>query len=126
MHLSFTRLNSDGSEVVGQAWVAITGKLAGKSSTLVVLNSGIHSYSALGSTLHLTLRRSVQYTHYREFQRSEQEGRLYLDQGLFQERLRIHLFDGSLNSDEIEKALADFRFPAQFLMDSARVKPQFT
>lgn len=111
--------DADGAEVVGQAWTAITGKLDGRDHTLVIINSGIHSFDATDDTLHLTLRRSVQSTHYGEFQRSEEDGRIYLDQGEFSETLRIIPMNGKLNKGAIEKLSQEFQFKAVALIDTA-------
>jgi len=109
---------TDGSEVPGHSWCALSGKLNGKSYNIGIINSGIYSFDAVDNTIHLTLRRSVQAPHYNELQYSEEQGKKFLDQGTFTEQLRIIMWEGEWDSAFISKASSEFQLKSYVLMDT--------
>ncbi|OGV39216.1 MAG: hypothetical protein A2020_11285 [Lentisphaerae bacterium GWF2_45_14] len=80
---------TDGNEVPGHSWCSISGKLKDNSYSVGIINDGIYSFDVIDAIIHVTLRRSVQYTHYGECKQSEESGITYLDQGHFSHKIRI-------------------------------------
>lgn len=119
-HMPFESIErkANDSEVPGHSWCALSGKLNGKDYNIGVINSGIHSFDAINNTIHLTLRRSVQGPRYNEMQYSEEQGKKFLDQGAFSEKLRIIMWEGEWDSAFISKAALEFQFPGYVLMDT--------
>lgn len=114
IEMPFSRVSrkADGHEVPGHSWCALSGKLAQKPYTVGVINKGISSFDAKASALHLTLRRSVQYTHYGDLKQSEENGIRYLDHGYFCHEIRI--IPSSVKAQEfpMERYAQEFNMPA--------------
>ncbi len=54
----------DGRERPGGAWKAMTGRIGGRRATLGISDTMTHGYSAVGSTLMLSLLRTAIYAHH--------------------------------------------------------------
>lgn len=112
--MPFSRVSrkADGHEVPGHSWCALSGKLAQKPYTVGVINKGISSFDAKDSSLHLTLRRSVQFTHYGDLKQSKENGIRYLDHGYFCHEIRIISRSAKIPEFPMERYAQEFNTPA--------------
>ncbi len=109
----------NGGEEPGQDWLAVKGRIGGKTCALGVVNDSTYAYDCLDGLLRLTCVRSAPYAEHDPFKLPDDFPGPYLDQGWQERRFWLIPADGSYTGLNLHRRSEELQAPAEYVMDSA-------
>jgi alpha-mannosidase len=116
---SATERAPDGGEEPCQDWLAVEGRIEGKTYALGVVNDSTYGYDCLDGLLRLTCVRSAPYAEHDPLKRPADFEGPYLDQGWQERRFWLVPGKGSYTRLNLHRRAEELQAPAEHVMDSA-------
>jgi alpha-mannosidase len=116
---SVTERVADGGEEPGQDWLAVEGRIDGKTYALGVVNDSTYGYDCLDGLLRLTCVRSAPYAEHDPVKRPADYEGPYLDQGWQERRFWLVPGKGDYGRLNLHRQAEELQAPAEHMMDSA-------
>jgi alpha-mannosidase len=116
---SVTERAPDGGEEPGQDWLAVEGRIDGKTYALGVVNDSTYGYDCLDGLLRLTCVRSAPYAEHDPVKRPADYEGPYLDQGWQERRFWLVPGKGVYTGLNLHRRAEELQAPAEHVMDSA-------
>jgi alpha-mannosidase len=102
---------TNGHEMPGQRWIDVTGKRAGASYGLAVINDAKYGYSVEASDLRVSIARSAVYAHHRPAIVDPAVEHLWQDQGVQTFRMLLAPHRGEWQDAGVVRAAEEFVAP---------------
>jgi len=114
-----TERTAGGGEEPCQDWLAVEGKLAGKTYAIGVVNDSTYGYDCLDGLLRLTCLRSAPFAEHDPIRTPSDYDGPYLDQGWQERRFWLLAAKGPYSRLRLHRLAEELQSPAEYVMDGA-------
>lgn len=114
-----TERMADGGEEPGQDWLAVEGRLGGKTYAIGVVNDSTYGYDCLDGLLRLTCLRSAPFAEHDPIKTPADHDGPYLDQGWQERRFWLLAAKGPYSRLHLHRLAEELQSPAEYVMDGA-------
>jgi len=119
MPYSIENRPADGTELPGQSWSAVAGKLQGADYTVTLANEASTSFDCAGATLRAMIARSVRYLQYGDLTPHEALDYHFQDQGWMRRSFLLAARPLPWRAAWVSRLAQEFNAPVERTMDTS-------